>query len=154
MKWIILLPIAASSSLLFSSCAQNSITGDTYQRGEAGRAQSVLTGTVTSVRNVKIEGDADTGKWVGAIAGGILGHELGDDGWSRAAGSAAGAAVGSAVGSHTSKALGSEQGVEINVQLDNGRSMSVVQAFNPNERFNVGDKVRILGGGGRTRVTH
>lgn len=153
MKWNSLIPLAAIT-LLFSSCAQNSIQGDTYSRGEAGRAQSVMTGTITSVRYVKIEGDTESGKFIGALAGGILGHELGDDGWSRAAGSVAGAAVGSAVGSHTSKAVGSEQGIEINVNLDNGRTLSVVQGVNPNERFNVGDKVRVLGGGSRTRVTH
>ncbi len=144
----------AAITILFSSCAQNSILGDTYSRDEAGRAQSVVTGTVTSVRYVKIEGNADTGKFIGALAGGILGHELGGEGWERAAGSMAGAAVGSAAGSYTSKAVGSEQGIEINVKLDNGRTLSVVQGVNANERFDVGDRVRILGGGRRTRVTH
>lgn len=130
------------------------MTGDTYTRGEAGRAQSVSTGKITSIRNVKIEGNNQAGAVLGGIAGGFLGNEIGSGSAANTAGAIGGALVGSAVGSHAQQAVGSRQGIEITVKLDSGRSVSVVQEVNPRERFDVGDRVRVLSNGGTTRVSH
>jgi outer membrane lipoprotein SlyB len=149
-----LLILSAAAPLLFASCAQHSMTGDTYTRGEAGRAQSVSTGKITSIRNVKIEGNNQAGAVLGGIAGGFLGNEIGSGSAANTAGAIGGALVGSAVGSHAQQAVGSRQGIEITVKLDSGRSVSVVQEVNPRERFDVGDRVRVLSNGGTTRVSH
>lgn len=147
-----LTPLAVVS-LFFCSCAQDSLTGDTYSRSEAGRAQSVRTGRITSIRNVKIEGGNTAGAVLGGVAGGFLGNEVGH-GAGRTAATIGGAALGSVAGSHIEQNVNSRQGLEIQVKLDQGGSISVVQEVNPRENFNIGDRVRVLINGGRDRVTH
>lgn len=149
-KLLLALPVA----ILLSSCAQDSLTGDTYSRGEAGRAQSVQTGRITSIRPVKIEGANQGGALVGALAGGFLGSNIGGGRASNTAGAVGGALVGSAIGSHAQQAASSRNGIEISVRLDGGGSLAIVQEVNPREPFYIGDRVRILGSGDRTRVSH
>ena len=45
-------------------------------------------------------------------------------------------------------------GVEITVKLNSGKTIAVVQGLSPNERFSVGDRVRVLYAGKNTRVAH
>ncbi len=147
-----LIPLAVVS-LVFSSCAQDSLTGDTYSRSEAGRAQTVRTGRITSIRNVKIEGGNTAGTVLGGVAGGVLGNQIGK-GSGNVAATVGGALVGGVAGSHIEQNVNSRQGLEIQVKLDQGGSISVVQQVNPRETFEVGDRVRVLLSGGRDRVTH
>ena len=145
--------IALLLPLLFGSCAQDSLTGDTVSRGEAGRAQDVRTGTITSIRNVNIQGESLGGTLVGAGVGGLIGNQIGG-GSGRTAATVGGALAGGAIGSHAGQSVTSRRGIEIEVRLDDsGRSISVVQEVNPRETFSVGDRVRVItGDGGRTRV--
>jgi outer membrane lipoprotein SlyB len=148
-----LIPAIALLPFFLVSCAQDSLTGDTVSRGEAGRAQSVSTGTITSIRPVKIEGNTTGGTLVGAGVGGLLGNQIGG-GSGRTAATVGGALVGGAVGSNVGQNVTSRNGIEIEVRLDQGGNrVSVVQEVNPRESFSVGDRVRVInGGGGRTRV--
>lgn len=144
---ILLLP------LFFGSCSQQSLTGDTYRRGEAGAPQSVRTGKITSIRTVTLEGSSTGGTVLGAVAGGFLGRQVGS-GSGQDAATVAGAALGGAAGSHAGRAINNRQGLEITVQLDEGGSLSIVQEVNPRESFAVGERVRVLDNGARARVTH
>ena len=47
-----------------------------------------------------------------------------------------------------------QKGIEVTVKLDGGRMIAITQAADDKETFKVGDRVRILSGGGTTRVTH
>jgi len=138
-----------------ASCAQDSLTGDTVSRGEAGRAQDVRTGTITSIRPVRIEGGTTGGTLVGAGVGGLLGNQIGS-GSGRTAATVGGALAGGAAGSHIGQNVTSRNGIEIEVRPDDGgRRISVVQEVNPRESFSVGNRVRVItGAGGRTRVSH
>ena len=138
--------------IFFSSCAQPSLTGDTVGRAQAGQAQQVFLGSVTSVRTVTIQGNRLGGTLVGAGAGGLIGNQIGS-GSGRTAATVGGALVGGAVGSHVGQSATSRQGLEIDVQLDHGSRISVVQEVNPRESFAPGDRVRVISGGGRTRVS-
>jgi outer membrane lipoprotein SlyB len=138
---------------LFASCAQESLTGDTYSRGEARQGQSVERGTITSIRNVKIEGSSTGGAILGAVAGGLLGNQVGSGSGRRAA-TVAGAAGGGIAGSHIGQEVTSRAGLEIEVDLDSGGAVSIVQEANPREPFQIGDRVRVLGSGRRARVTY
>jgi len=151
MKTPVILTIGIS--LLFASCAQDTLTGDAYSRGEAGAAQSVRTGRITSIRDVTIEGTGTTGGLLGGVAGGLIGNQIGG-GSGRTAATVGGAGLGMIAGSHAGKAIESRRGIEIQVKLDRGGSLSIVQQVNPRETFSVGDRVRVLSGGGRDRVTH
>ncbi|MFZ9940602.1 MAG: glycine zipper 2TM domain-containing protein, partial [Luteolibacter sp.] len=146
--------IALSATILLSSCAQDSITGYTYSRGEAGRAHAVQTGRITSIRPVKIEGGSEGGALAGAVAGGFLGSNIGGGRASNTAGAVGGALVGSAIASHAQQAMTSRRGIEISVRLDDGGSVAIVQEVNPRENFSVGDRVRIISSGGRSRVSY
>lgn len=146
-----MIPVVA----LISSCAQESMMGNTYSRGETRQAQYVQYGRVTSVDyGAKIEGDSQIGSLVGLGAGALLGHHVGGGRLANTAGAIGGGLVGGAVGSHAQKAMGSRAGVEITVRLSNGESLSVVQQATNNESFNVGDKVRVISNGSRTRIAH
>lgn len=140
--------------VMLSSCAQDSLTGDTYSRGEARQAQTVRTGKVTSIRPVKLEGGNQTGALLGALGGGFLGSNIGSGRAANTAGAVGGALVGSAIGSHAEQSMNSRKGIEITVRLDEGGSVAVPQEVNPREAFYVGDRVRVLSSGNSTRVTH
>ncbi len=156
MKTYICLAGISIMPFFFASCAQESLTGDTYARGEAGQPQTVNRGTITSIRNVRLEG-SDTaragGGALGAIAGGLLGDQVGGGSGRRAA-TVAGAAGGGIAGTHAGQAASARQGLEIEVRLESGDTVSIVQQANPREQFEVGDRVRVLDTGRRARVAH
>jgi outer membrane lipoprotein SlyB len=148
-------PLAVISlfSLLLVSCAQDSLTGDTVSRGEAGRAQNVRTGTIRAIRPVRIEGGTTGGTLVGAGVGGLLANQIGG-GSGRTAATVGGALAGGAAGSHIGQNINSRNGLEIDVRLDGGGRIAVVQEATARDSFSIGDRVRVItDGGGRTRVT-
>ncbi len=139
--------------LFFTSCAQQTLTGDAYSRNETGQAQTVKYGRITSIRYVKIEGGTTAGTVLGGVAGGVLGNQIGH-GTGRSLATVGGAGLGAVAGSHAQKEMGSRQGLEIRVKLDEGGSISVTQEHNPKEPFHQGERVSVLYGGSRARVTH
>jgi outer membrane lipoprotein SlyB len=139
--------------LFLFACAQPSLTGDTYARGEAGMMQDVRYGTVSGIRYVTLEGSSTGGTILGAVAGGLLGRSIGG-GSGRDIATAAGAVAGSAVGSRAGQAVNRRQGVEITVALDQGGEVAITQQVDRNEPFAVGERVRVLNRGGRARVSH
>ena len=149
-QYLVCLPVA----MLFASCAQDTMTGDVYRHGDTRQAQSVSYGKITSIRAVKIEGNHEAGTVVGAVAGGLLGSQLGRGSAAHTAGAVGGAVVGGAVGSNVEQSMGNRNGIEITVRLNEGGSLSVVQEVNPREGFGIGDRVRVLTSGNRSRVTH
>ncbi|NWK56718.1 glycine zipper 2TM domain-containing protein [Verrucomicrobiaceae bacterium N1E253] len=146
--------LAAACPFLVLSCAQPSNTGDTYSKYEAGSAQSVKTGKITSIRNVKIEGGTAAGSLIGAGAGAVAGHNIGSGSTANTLGAIGGGLLGAAAGSHIQQGMGSKNGLEIMVKLDKGGSISVIQEANSRETFRVGERVRVLYNGNKTRVTH
>ena len=91
---------------------------------------------------------------IGAVAGGFLGSNIGSGRASNTAGAIGGAMVGSAIASQAQQAMTSRRGIEISVRLDQGGSVAIVQEVNPREQFSVGDRVRIISSGGRSRVSY
>lgn len=143
--------LLALLALVLSACA-SSKGGDVYTRDEARRVQSVQMGTVEGARPVMIEGTkSGIGDAAGAIAGGIAGSGMGQ-GRGSSIGAVVGAVAGGVAGAAAEEGLTRENGVEVTIRLDSGRLISVVQAGK--EQFQPGDRVRILQGGGETRVTH
>ena len=137
-KLILLLSLAG---LITVGCASRT-SSDVYSREQAQRVQKVDEGEVIGVRPIEIEGSTSG---LGAIAGGILGYAVGGtigdgsgEGVARAVGTIAGALLGAAAEENASH----EGGQEITVQLDQGEVIAIVQTSD--ERFYVGDKVRVL----------
>lgn len=141
--------LALGLAVAVAGCA-SSKSGDVYTRDEARRVQSVQMGVVEGTRPIKIEGTkSEIGTGAGAVVGGIAGSSAGQ-GKGSAIGAVLGAVAGGVVGAAAEEAYTREDGVEITIKLDNGRLISVVQGGK--EQFQVGDRVRVLGSGGETRV--
>jgi len=140
-------------AVAIGGCATSN-AGDTYSRDEARRVQSVQTGVVETVRPVKIEGTKTAiGAGAGTIVGGIAGSGVGGGGKTSAVASVLGAVAGGMAGAAAEEGITREDGMEIMVRLnDSGRVISVVQTGK--EEFKPGDRVRVLQGGGETRVAH
>ncbi|MGB9642387.1 MAG: hypothetical protein ACPL3Q_04215, partial [Candidatus Ratteibacteria bacterium] len=69
--------ICVISMILFSGC-QTPMSGSSYERKEARKMQTVYYGTVVSVHEVTIEGEAGAaGTITGAAAGAAIGQSIG-----------------------------------------------------------------------------
>jgi outer membrane lipoprotein SlyB len=109
-------------------------------------------GVVESIRDVRIAPyNTGTGTATGAVLGGIAGSNIGR-GSGEVAGAVAGAVLGGIIGTSVEQQANERKGVEITVLLDSGRYIAVVQEAD--EAFRAGDRVRVLTGQRRTRVTH
>lgn len=142
------------SGAVLAGCAQPTLTGTTYSRGEARQAQTVQMGSVETVTPVVIEGRTDgiVGAGTGAVLGGIAGRSIGG-GRGQDIATVAGVVAGGIAGQRVEEAVSRRQGVEVTVRLDSGSLVSVVQEVDPNQVFRPGDRVRVLGQGRTMRVT-
>lgn len=137
--------------LALGGCASG-VGGKDYSRDQARVVQQVQMGVVESVREVNIEGTkTPIGAGAGAVVGGVAGSTVGG-GRGSIVGATVGAVLGGVGGAAAEEAVTRQKGVEITVKLDSGRLIAVTQAAD--EAFRVGDRVRVLSGGGVTRVSH
>jgi outer membrane lipoprotein SlyB len=143
--------LIVASTLLLAGCPAG-LGGKDYSRDQARTAQEVQMGVVESVRQVNIEGTkSPVGAAAGAVVGGAAGSTVGG-GTGRVITTTVGALLGGLGGAAAEEAVTKQTGLEITVRLDSGRMIAVTQAAD--EQFNVGERVRVLSGGGTTRVTH
>ncbi len=143
--WILLIPA------VLAGCASGR-GGDDYERAEARRVYEVKMGVIEHVREVKLEGtESGIGAAAGGVVGGIAGSTAGR-GKGSAVGAVLGAVVGGLAGAAGEEATTRKKGVEITVRLDSGRTIAVVQEDH-DEKFVVGERVRILESGNQARVS-
>ena len=143
--------VAGLLCLLVTACATSN-SGSVYSRDEARRVQTVKTGVVESVRQVKLEGTKSpigtvAGGAVGGIAGSSIGHGRGS-----AVGAVIGAVVGGIAGSAAEEGFTRKDALEITVKVDGGGLVAIVQEAD--DTFKAGEKVRLIESGGTTRVSH
>ncbi len=151
MKPILAIAVLAAASPLLFGCASGT-GGKDYSREQTRVVQEVQMGVVEAVREVNIEGTkSPVGAGAGAVVGGVAGSTVGG-GKGSVVGAAVGAVLGGLGGAAAEEAITRNKGVEITVKLDSGRLIAVTQTAD--ESFQVGDRVRILTGGGTTRVSH
>lgn len=144
--------ILLAFTTLIAACASSN-SGSVYSRDEARKVQTVKTGVIESVREVKLEGTkSPIGTVAGGAVGGIAGSSIGGDGKSGMVGAVIGAVVGGLAGAAAEEGLTRTNGLEITVKLDGGGLIAIVQEAD--EVFKAGEKVRILETGGVTRVSH
>ncbi len=148
---IIQILVATLLTLLLGACASSN-SGSVYSRDDARKTQTVRTGVVESVRQVKLEGTkSPIGTVAGAAVGGIAGSSIGE-GKGSSIGAVIGAVVGGLAGSAAEEMMTRKDALEITVKLDGGGLTAVVQEAD--EQFKAGDKVRVIESGGNTRVSH
>ena len=143
-----LLAIAGLAAVTLAGCATDSAT--VYSRNQVRQVQTVQLGTVVSVNNVRIEGENNPLYTLGGAAlGGLAGSTIGA-GRGQAAATIVGALGGGAAANAGQKSLGTQAAYDITVKLDNGTMISIVQAADV--PIAVGQRVRVLTGGGADRV--
>ena len=148
---IIQILVATLLTLLLGACASSN-SGSVYSRDDARKTQTVRTGIVESVRQVKLEGTkSPIGTVAGAAVGGIAGSSIGQ-GKGSTIGAVIGAVVGGLGGSAAEEMMTRKDALEITVKLDGGGLTAVVQEAD--EPFKAGDKVRLIESGGNTRISH
>jgi outer membrane lipoprotein SlyB len=124
--------------------------GSIYDRRAANQVQRVEYGTIEQVRNVTIAGQHSGigvigGAAVGGAAASGIGHGVGT-----ALAEAGGVVVGAVAGDATEEALTRKAALELTIKLDSGNTIVVAQEVPP--EFILGDRVRVVIGGGMTRV--
>lgn len=161
--------LVAACLLLLAACASNGPEDDSgrapeptptpEQRAEPNappspprNEQTVRFGTVDSVRTVSVPGtDTGAGSLIGAVAGGIAGAEVGQ-GRGAAVGAVIGTVAGSIAGSAVEDHLTRHEAFEIVVELDNTGELRAITQETSAGTFQRGDRVRLVTGGGVTRV--
>lgn len=138
-------------SLFIAACASSN-SGSVYSRDEARKVQTVKTGVIESVRQVKLEGTkTPIGTAAGAAIGGVAGSSMGNGKASTVA-AVIGAVVGGIAGAAAEEGFTRKDALEITVKIDGGGLVAIVQEAD--EEFKAGEKVRLIESGGTTRVSH
>ena len=151
-KPVLLVTTLAFLSLVLGGCTSN-LTGDSYSRDEARSGENVWLGRVGCFRAVRIGGrESVVGSIAGAAVGGIGGSSVGGGKGSYVM-AVIGAVAGGLLGAAAEEGLTRTQGVEITVREDDGSLRAYVQEVEPNQVFQVGQRVRILTVNGTSRVT-
>lgn len=146
--------IVIVTALLVGGCAGGLGSKD-YSRTQTRGEQSVRMGVVESVREVNIEGTkTPIGTGAGAVVGGVAGSSVGGDGRSGVVGAVIGAVAGGLGGAAAEEGFTRKKGVEVTVKLDSGNFVAITQEVEASEVFKPGDRVRIVSGGGVSRVAH
>lgn len=149
-RWMALGAAVCAFSIL-AGCATGNSSGSVYSRGQAQREQTVRIATVESVREVTIDGgQTGVGTGTGAIVGGVAGNAIGG-GRGRVLTTVLGAVAGGIAGQAVEGGVSKRRGLEITVQYANGDLRAITQ--DADEMFRPGERVRVVTGGGVTRVT-
>lgn len=138
--------------ILFTACSFPSSRRMVSARS-ANVMQNVDLGTVTSVRQVTIEGRrTNLGRFGGGVIGAAAATPVGSSVSRVAALGQAGAGVAGAVGGEAvEEAVTRQDAQEITVQLDSGQTVVVTQA-SATGLFQDGDRVRVLHTNGEAQV--
>lgn len=141
-----------AGATLLSGCA-GSQSGSSYTPHQAQQEMVVRMGIVENVREVAIQAPkTGTGTMAGGAIGGIAGSNIGGGNRGSAVGTILGVVGGAIVGRAIEEQANKKPGLEITVQFDGGSMSAITQEAD--EQFHVGERVRVLSGGGVTRVSH
>jgi outer membrane lipoprotein SlyB len=138
---VVLVIIMLSAQLLIS-CQPASQGGRTFTPSQAQTAMRSFNGTIIHLTEVQIQHEeTGAGLAAGGVVGGIVGSTIGSGRGSTLA-TVGGALAGAALGSGVERARGTRPAWEIEVQLDNGDILVIVQE--QDDVFAVGDHVRVI----------
>jgi outer membrane lipoprotein SlyB len=128
-------------------------SGNVVSANQAQAAQSVSFGTIVGANPVSVQGGNAPADVVGTVAGGLIGGLIGNEiggGRGRDIATVAGAVGGAAAGNRIAGAATTVQSTEWLVQLESGRTISVIQA---QPAFSIGQRVQVIqSANGTTRL--
>lgn len=148
--FILFLPFAA---YFLTGCAPQ-LGGSDYDTNSVGTVSSTLKGTIISARviniNAKDRSNVGAGGLIGGLAGAGLGSTIGSGKGSMLS-TVLGGLAGGAAGHFAEQKMTAQQGIEYQVKLDRGDTISIAQGAEP--KLIQGDRVLIIQSpGGRSRV--
>lgn len=122
-----------------------------YSRGELQRAGTVEAGQIVAMEDVPVDGTSTgIGRLGGGVIGGVTGSAIGS-GRASIITAVIGAVGGAFAGDAVERGMTSGTATRFHVRRDDGSVINVVQT---NEaRLQVGDRVLMLEGGGKLRLT-
>ena len=126
-------------------CSYSSLKPEVVDRSAAQRMQTVVFATVVSVDRVTLSGDGQTGAIAGALIGGAAGASVTDSA------GVLGALAGSAIGSKIGDAATRKPAIELMLDLDSGKTVSIIQEEG-DHTFRVSERVKIIKNRGKSRV--
>lgn len=141
--------LVVATALVVSGCTFPS-SRRTVPAAQANVLQRMELGTVTSVREVNIEGQKGQ---LGMYGGGLVGAAAasGGRGVGGAVMQAGGAVAGAVAGQAVEEVATRKRAQEITIRLDDGSTVTVTQESSTG-LFMDGDRVRVINGGGYARV--
>ncbi len=148
---LLLTGLLASSVLLAVGCTSSRRSLPVYRPGQVNQARTSEVGRINSVRAVVIERDTGVRTSAGARAGSSVGRAIatGQNPGVALAG-AAGSVVGEIAGRAIEGMASRVEGQEIEVHLDDGNTVTVVQENNP--PYVGGERVRLVRTGTHVEV--
>ena len=135
--------------IIGSACSMADYKPESISKYQAGEIETVILGTIIQLEPVVIEGNRD----LGAAAGAAVGADLGSDNdKAPVAAGVIGALIGSAVGGEVGSRVNEKRAVELTIQLENEKIISIVQEVSEKYSFFEGQKVKIVKSNYRSRV--
>lgn len=125
--------IACLAVLLVTACTMTP-GPNSFTPQEAMSMGQVTPATILEVRAVKIQPNASTGSagsLAGAVVGGVAGHSVGG-GHGQALMTIGGVILGSILGQHAENAASAQDALQVIMQTQDGRTISVVQPMGIN----------------------
>ncbi len=149
-----ILAVSVTLAALFTTGCATDISSQSYSDKHVGETARSYRATVIKVRQVKVGPDELGKNKNGALAGGIGGAMLGSTmggGNGKALMTIAGGVAGAIGGAYAEKALKSQVGLEITVELRNGALRTIVQGADV--PFARGERVFLMSyGKGRSKI--
>ena len=133
------------------SCSNMSLAPEVVRKSDAQKQQYVTIGTIIDVTNVVIEGDREAGSAAGAVIGAATGKNATDSEPESDIAAIIGGLVGSAVGAEIGSKLTKKDGVELLIETNGGRMVSIIQEVGKYS-YVPDQKVRIIKRNGKSRV--
>ena len=137
--------------MVVTGCSYSSLKPEVVDRSSAQRMQTVVFATVVSVDQVILSGDGATGAIAGGVIGAIAGASTTDSEVESDIIGVLGAMVGSAIGSKVGDAATRKPAIELLLDLDSGRTVSIIQEAG-DYSFAVGQRVKVIKNAGKSRV--
>jgi outer membrane lipoprotein SlyB len=134
--------------VLLASCAHPA--SETYLASEVGQTVEIGTGTVLSSRPVRVQGESNL---VGPASGAVLGAATTSLGSGNDALAVIGGVIGAGLGYLGQLSIGNREGIEYLVELEDGRTVTLVQNRAAEEEpLPSGTPVLVQAGSSYTRV--
>jgi len=128
---------------ILTSCVNTSLQPDVVSRSDALKQQYVVFGTISDVTKVTIEGDREAGAVAGLAIGGVAGKNTTDSEFESDIATLVGGLIGSKIGSEIGSAASKKEGVELLIETEAGRFISIIQEVS-DFSYSKGQKVRII----------